>query len=35
MTWRKELAFWTFMFIVGIWFMWGLLQIGMFLTGGK
>lgn len=32
MTWRKELAFWTFMFFVAIWFMWGLIHIGTFLT---
>ncbi len=32
MTWRKELAFWTFMFFVAIWLMYGVVSVGKFLT---
>lgn len=35
MTWKRELAFWTFMFVVAIWFMYGMVHVGMFLTGGE
>ena len=32
MSGKQQLAFWTFMFFVAIWFMYGIIQIGAFLT---
>jgi hypothetical protein len=32
MTWKRELAFWAFMFLVGIWFLYALVNLGIFLT---
>lgn len=32
MTWKRELAFWTFMFFVAIWLMYAVVSVGTFLT---
>ena len=32
MTWKRELAFWTFMFFVAIWFMYATVHIGAWLS---
>lgn len=32
MTWKRELAFWTFMFIVAIWFMFAVIATGKWVS---
>lgn len=32
MTWKRELAFWTFMFVVAIWFLAAIVWTGKFIT---
>lgn len=32
MTWKRELAFWAFMGLVGFWFLYGLLSVGTYLS---
>lgn len=32
MTWKRELAFWTFMFFVAIWLMYGVVSVGKFVS---
>lgn len=32
MTWKRELAFWAFMFVVAIWFMYGMVHIGTWIS---
>jgi len=32
MTWKRELAFWAFMFLVMLWFMYGTIHIGTWLS---
>lgn len=32
MTWKRELAFWTFMFFVAIWLMYGVVSAGKFVS---
>jgi len=32
MTWKRELAFWAFMFVVGFWFLWAVLEIGTYVS---
>lgn len=31
-TWKRELAFWTFMFFVAIWLMYGVVSVGKFVS---
>lgn len=32
MTWKRELAFWTFMFFVAIWFLAAIVWTGKFIS---
>jgi len=32
MTWKRELAFWTFMFFVAIWLMFGIIATGKWIS---
>jgi hypothetical protein len=32
MTWKRELVFWTFMFFVGLWFMFGVFATGKYIS---
>jgi len=35
MTWKRELAFWTFMFFVAIGFLGAIVKMGVYFTGAN